>query len=114
MRGCSADDVVCDSSMPQISVITPGSVTSEMPEALVAEGFASLIKSLKDTYDVVLVVTSSVDDNASVPVAAANVDQTVLVLRSGMRKKPYVRLFRKISNHLNPDNTFFAVNAFKG
>ena len=114
LRGCSADDVVCDSSMPQISVITPGSVASEMPEALVAEGFASLIKSLKDTYDVVLVVTSSVNDNASVPVAAANVDQTVLVLRSGMRKKPYVRLFRKISNHLNPDNTFFAVNAFKG
>ena len=85
-----------------------------MPEALVAEGFASLVKSLKDAYDVVMVVTSSVDDNASVPLAAANVDQTVVVLRSGIRKKPYVRLFRKISNHFNPETTFFVVNAFEG
>ena len=109
----SVGDIIADSSYPGISVISPGSMASEMAEALGAARFDTLLNELKNQFDVVLVATSDMESNMTIPYTMDKVDRSIIVARSGVKRAPYVKLYRKLVPQMPKEKIFFVINAFE-
>lgn len=109
----SVDSVIRQSSMKNISIITPGTETGIMQEALANEKLQTILNALKEKFDVVVFISGGVESNMTLPIVSDIVDKTLLVLRSNQLAKPYLKFYKLLKPQLNEDKMMVVVNGIK-
>lgn len=109
----SVDSVIRQSSMKNISIITPGTETGIMQEALANEKLQTILNALKEKFDVVVFISGGVESNMTLPIVSDMVDKTLLVLRSNQLAKPYLKFYKLLKPQLNEDKMMVVVNGIK-
>lgn len=111
--GTSVDSVIRETSLKNISLITPGTDTEVMQEALANDKLQTIIDSLKDKFDIVILISGGIESNMTLPIVSEKVDKTLLVMRSDQLAKQYIKFYKLLKPQLNEDKIIFAVNGVK-
>ena len=99
--------------MKNISIITPGTETGILQEALANEKLQTILNALKERFDVVVFISGGVESNMTLPIVSDMVDKTLLVLRSDQLAKPYLKFYKLLKPQLNEDKMMVVVNGIK-
>lgn len=91
LAGVSDDDIVMESSVDNLDIITPGPVPPNPSELLSSKKLGALIEKLKKKYDIVIFDSAPILTVADSLVLSRNIDTTVVVVRSGSTTYDMVR-----------------------
>lgn len=87
--GLTPDDVLCETNIPNLSIIESGKETSYASEVLGKDAYKKLIAKLREGYDHILIDTPTIGEVADGLILAKSSDGVVLVI------EPYVVNYEK-------------------
>jgi len=85
----SLEEAITETSIPNLSVLTSGTVPPNPSELLGSTEMQGLLNDLSSSYDIVLIDSAPILGMPDTTVLAANVDATILIIRAGgVARKP--------------------------
>jgi tyrosine-protein kinase Etk/Wzc len=109
---CGADDIIRQSSQPNLDIILSGPVPPNPSELLHGDRMKKLIAELKTRYDVIMIDTAPIGlVSDAIPLIRMS-DINIFVIRSGKSKFYAATVPQRIANEYQLDNTVIILNAF--
>jgi capsular exopolysaccharide synthesis family protein len=109
---CDVDDIILNSSQPNLDIIVSGPVPPNPSELLHSERTKTLITELKKRYDIIMIDTAPIGlVSDAIPLIRMS-DINIFVIRSGKSKFYAATVPQRIANEYHLDNTVIILNAF--
>ncbi|HTI60966.1 GumC family protein [Mucilaginibacter sp.] len=109
---CGVDDVIRNTSQPNLDIILSGPVPPNPSELLHSKRMKEMITELKKRYDIIMVDTAPIGlVSDSIPLIRMS-DINIFVIRSGKSKFYAATVPQRIANEYHLDNTVIILNAF--
>jgi capsular exopolysaccharide synthesis family protein len=107
----TADEVIVDSNIKNLDLISSGAIPPNPSELLGSSKFEELIIGLKEKYDVILLDAPPIMAVTDAIVMSKNIDKLILVVRSGKTDKGGLRRTLSILNQVKVLLSGIVVNA---
>lgn len=92
---CELDQIIHDTDIPNLSVISSGPASSRLAELLASSRMKGMLRSLADEYDRVILDSPPFGVFADVLILSGQVDAVILVTALGKTHREDVRIFRR-------------------
>jgi len=90
-NGCQPYEVIRDTDIPRLSLITSGESPSNPTELLASKAANTMLAELKDRYDVIIIDSPPFLAMADAQILSGLCDGTVLVVKSGKVKRKAIQ-----------------------
>jgi tyrosine-protein kinase Etk/Wzc len=109
---CGVDDIIRQSSQPNLDIILSGPVPPNPSELLHGDRMKTLIAELKTRYDIIMIDTAPIGlVSDAIPLIRIS-DINIFVIRSGKSRFYAATVPQRIANEYQLDNTVIILNAF--
>jgi tyrosine-protein kinase Etk/Wzc len=111
-RQSELDNIIIKTGQNNLDLIVSGPVPPNPSELLHSERMTTLIKDLKERYDVIMIDTAPIGlVSDAIPLIRVS-DINIFVIRSGKSKYYAATIPQRISQEYHLDNTVIVLNAF--
>ena len=98
---CEVEEVVQDSRIPHLRILTAGPVPLNPAELLASNYMQQLLQSLREAYDMIVIDTPALLDVADAQIMATQSDGVVLVARTGSTKRQLLLKAKSSLEHVS-------------
>ena len=103
-------DILLHTKNSNLNVITAGTIPPNPAEIISSHRIDSLVKSMSDGYDYVIIDTASVCDVSDTFSLGRITDKMLFVIKAGVTTKENIRTIKELSPKFNITNLFFLIN----